>query len=41
MQRAQNTQWTVMCSFKHAHICINTNAKKCLKAFCSNKKYDS
>jgi len=30
-----------MCSFKHAHIGINTNAKKCLKALCSNKTYDS
>jgi len=29
-------QSTLMCSFKHAHICINTN-EICLKALCSKK----
>jgi len=37
---AQNAKHIVdylMCSFKHAHMCINTNAKMCLKALCSKK----
>jgi len=33
-------QWPIMYSFKHAPICINKNAKMCLKALCSNKKHD-
>jgi len=41
MQRVQNTQWTVTCSFQQAHIYINTNAKKYLKALDSNREYDS
>jgi len=31
--KAQNTWSTLIFSFKHAHICINTNAKMCLKPF--------
>jgi len=39
VNHAKSAKHTVdcMCSFKHAHICINTNAKKCLKALCSRK----
>jgi len=40
-QRAQNTQqiMSLTCSFKHAHLCINTNAM-CFRALCSKKEYD-
>jgi len=35
MQKAQNTLSIISltCSFKHAHICISTNATMCLKPF--------
>jgi len=31
MQRAQNTQWIVMCSFQHAHICIKHKCEEVFK----------
>ena len=40
-QRAQSTWSTLTCSIRHAHICINPNAKVCLKALCSKKSVTS